>query len=163
VRPAHSHAEPVDLNAVLRKTADFCASQHEGFRIQTRYGRDLPKVQGSGDALHSVFLNLILNAEEAMPQGGTLHISTDRVDGGARIVFRDEGPGIDPDVLDRIFLPFVTTKKSGTGLGLSLAAHLIEAHGGQISAENLPDGGACFAIVLPGLSQEEERAEPADS
>jgi len=156
-RPARSASgEPVDINGLLQRIVDFYAPQREGFSIETRFSSNLPPVCASRDALQSVFLNLMLNADQALIEGGTLWIETEAIDGSARVVFRDDGPGIPAEILDRIFQPFITSKKSGTGLGLSLAAHIIEAHNGRISAENQPDGGARFTIEISGCPAEIE-------
>ena len=96
------------------------------------------------EMLQRVFLNLILNAAQAMPAGGTLRIEGD----AASIRFQDEGPGISPEILERLFTPFLTTKAKGTGLGLAIAQRIVEAHGGTIEAFNLPEGGAVFQVNL---------------
>jgi nitrogen-specific signal transduction histidine kinase len=151
--------EPVDINHLLQRIVDFYAPQREGFEIVTRFSSDLPKVCACRDALQSVFLNLMLNADQALTGGGTLWIETEAVNGAARIIFRDNGPGIPAEILDKIFQPFITSKKSGTGLGLSLAAHVVEAHKGRIVAENQPataGGGARFTIEIAGCSTQDE-------
>jgi two-component system sensor histidine kinase AtoS len=96
-------------------------------------------------------LNLLLNAIQATPEGGVVRIQWTRstTDGQAfGLAVRDNGPGIAPSLLDRIFNPFFTTKETGTGLGLAIVHRIIEAHDGTISASNAPDGGAVFEIRL---------------
>ncbi|MCX7011661.1 MAG: PAS domain S-box protein [Candidatus Sumerlaeota bacterium] len=153
-RPVHCDSRPVDVNSLLEQTLAYYAPQRDEFRIETRLAPEAPKVRASSEALQTVFLNLTLNADQAMCHGGTLTVSTEQADGQVRIQFRDSGPGIDPEVIERVFLPFVTTKKSGMGLGLSLAAHIIEAHRGAIAVENHPEGGACFTVTLPACGEE---------
>jgi signal transduction histidine kinase len=106
-------------------------------------------------------MNILLNALQAMPKGGTLGvraevaaISGDGADAGtiARITIADSGPGIAPEHLDRIFEPYFTTKENGTGLGLALTRRIILEHDGSIRAETVPDGGARFIIDLPIVS-----------
>jgi len=108
--------------------------------------------------LQQVFLNLFLNASDAMPNGGTLAVRTlyDAPADSIRIDIKDTGTGIDPEILGRMFSPFLTTKSKGTGLGLAICKQMIEQHGGSIGAENHPAGGALFRIVLPVKRGEEE-------
>lgn len=89
-----------------------------------------------------VFLNLILNACQAMPDGGTLSVVFE----GRSVSLADTGPGIAPEILPRLFTPFVTSKAKGTGLGLAIARKIVEAHGGTLEAKN--DGGAVFTVTL---------------
>jgi signal transduction histidine kinase len=107
--------------------------------------------------LQQVFLNLFLNAGDAMPNGGTLAVRTlyDAAADSIRIDIKDTGAGIDPEILGRIFSPFLTTKSKGTGLGLAICKQMVEQHGGSIGAENGPAGGALFRIVLPIMRGEE--------
>jgi signal transduction histidine kinase len=91
-----------------------------------------------------VFLNLILNAAQAMEPGGALRIAAH----GTTVSFADSGAGIPPEVIDKLFTPFVTSKAKGTGLGLAIAQKIVEAHGGAIEARNNPGGGATFTVRL---------------
>lgn len=97
--------------------------------------------------MQRVFLNLLLNAAQAMEGGGTLEITAARAEGEVEIAVRDRGPGIQD--LEKIFTPFYTTRTKGTGLGLAIAQKIVEAHGGRITAENPPGGGARFGVRLP--------------
>lgn len=110
--------------------------------------------------IRQVLLNLLLNALDAMPEGGETAISIRRLttedvpllDSNlcwCEIRISDSGPGLTPKVLERVFEPFVTSKETGTGLGLSICKRIVVAHGGEISARNLPYGGAEFSIRLP--------------
>ena len=101
--------------------------------------------------LQQVFLNLLLNAIDTMQDGGTLFVKTsyDAGENAVQIEISDTGKGIDEKVIAKIFQPFFTTKPKGTGLGLAITKRLIEQHGGDISAENNPGGGATFKIRLP--------------
>jgi two-component system NtrC family sensor kinase len=121
-------------------------------------------VEAVADQLRQVFLNLVLNAVDAMPQGGTLRISTSvehAPDDGpprVRIAFADTGLGIVPDVRRRLFEPFFTTKEEGAGLGLSISHGIIQAHGGEISATSEPGQGSTFTVWLP-VEQPSEEAD----
>jgi signal transduction histidine kinase len=102
-----------------------------------------------------VLVNLFLNAVDAMPQGGTLTVSlAEGPDGMVRLAIGDTGRGIDPKVADRLFTPFLSTKKTGTGLGLSICRRVVTDHGGSLSGANRAEGGACFTITLPAPSRE---------
>ena len=96
------------------------------------------------DMVARVFLNVILNAAQAMEPGGTLRIAAR----GATVTFSDTGAGIPAELLDTLFSPFVTSKAKGTGLGLAIAQKIVEAHGGAVEARNNPDRGATFTVKL---------------
>ena len=110
-----------------------------------------PVVQGHYDPLRRAFSNIIRNAVEACGGEGEIEISATPDSGGALVVIRDHGPGIPPDIADRIFDPYCTGKEGGTGLGLALARQTVELHRGTISAERTPGGGATFVVRLGGL------------
>ncbi len=116
---------------------------------------DIPKVQGSANQLQQVFLNIIANARDAMPEGGLLTITTKAVEENkmVEITFQDTGGGIGEDIIPKIFDPFFTTKRDiGTGLGLSISYGIIKSHGGTIDVESLPGEGTSFIIRLPAAS-----------
>jgi signal transduction histidine kinase len=97
-------------------------------------------------------LNLVLNALDAMPDGGTLTVGSTAKDGGIDLYVADSGPGLPADVLPRVFEPFYTTKQTGTGLGLAIVSRIAEAHGGTATAANVPRGGAMFVLYIPSPS-----------
>lgn len=107
------------------------------------------------DQLRQVFLNLMLNACDAMPNGGQLHIATEiscNNDSGSQYVVisvRDTGVGISPEHMPHLFEPFYTTKPQGTGLGLAISAHIVTQHGGHIQVESTPGVGSTFTVLLP--------------
>jgi signal transduction histidine kinase len=96
-----------------------------------------------------VSLNLLLNAIDAMPNGGTLDVATFLENQRVKIAVTDSGGGIDDSVRERLFEPFFTTKPEGTGLGLSICYSLVHAHGGTIEVSSQPGHGACFTVDLP--------------
>jgi two-component system NtrC family sensor kinase len=119
--------------------------------VEEKLASNLPYILGDKNQLQQVFLNLSLNACEAMEKGGTLVITTALRDGNVIISFRDTGCGIKQEHLERIFDPFFTTKPvgKGTGLGLSVSYGIIEQHGGSIDVESEEGKGSTFTITLP--------------
>jgi signal transduction histidine kinase len=106
--------------------------------------------------IQQVLQNLVLNAIQAQPDGGRVRLSSRCLPGGVLIQVADDGPGIAKDVADRMFSPFYTTKTAGSGLGLTICAQIIKAHGGVLRGENLAGGGACFSFILPLPKSESE-------
>ena len=111
----------------------------------------LPAIQGNAGKLQQVFLNLFLNARDAMDRGGVLRVKTSASNGSALVDVADNGRGIPPDALTRIYDPFFTTKaaRKGTGLGLSVTYGIVREHGGTIEVESLPGAGTCFHLDFP--------------
>jgi PAS domain S-box-containing protein len=147
-------SQPVDLNELLSDVVLLVRteSRRRGITVESVPGDDLPLIRGDKVHLQQVLLNLVFNGMEAMakvPRKKTVTVRAGVNDNGsAEIAVSDTGPGILPDHLPRLFDPFFSTKKEGMGLGLSIARSLVEAHGGQIWAENNPDGGATFRFTL---------------
>jgi signal transduction histidine kinase len=138
-RTLHLHAYSLRKNNI---TVDFLPE------------KSLPSVNGDPHQLMQVFLNLILNAEQAMREvrdRGTLRIRLGKDDNTVTATFQDDGPGISPDILPNIFDPFYTTKRPGrgTGLGLSICKAILREHGGNVEAASGPGGGAIFTVLLP--------------
>jgi signal transduction histidine kinase len=108
-------------------------------------------VNGDAEQLHQVFVNLLINAIEAMPDGGCLAITLSLPESRShvQIQIHDTGNGIPEEILLRIFEPFATTKERGTGLGLAVSRRIIDQHGGSLFAQNAAEGGALFTIELP--------------
>jgi two-component system, NtrC family, sensor histidine kinase HydH len=109
-------------------------------------------VDGDPEQLHQVFVNLVMNGIEAMPYGGVLEIAMHCLDAAGpicRLQFCDSGSGIPGPIMQRIFEPFVTDKERGTGLGLAISRRIVQQHGGKLTAANLPENGAVFAVELP--------------
>ena len=150
---------PVDLNRVVREVLRLLQRQAElaDVVVEVRYAADLPWVMGDARQLKQVLFNLIVNALQAMPNGGMLTISTSygpattRQGKFVRVRVRDTGVGIMPEHRQRLFQPFFTTKPEGkgTGLGLSISLGIVENHGGTIEVESEPGRGSCFTVLLP--------------
>ena len=143
----------VSLNRVIQETLSLLEHQLQksGIQVKTNLDAGLPPVHGNAGQLQQVFLNLFLNARDAMSAGGTLEVRTWAEGSGARAEVADTGHGIAPEHLHRIYDPFFTTKavRKGTGLGLSVTYGIIQEHGGSIEVFNRPGGGASFRIELP--------------
>ena len=122
-----------------------------GVQVDVRLDEPLPAVDANAAQLELALLNLVTNALDAMPEGGTLSIRGARTERGIRLEVADTGPGIPPDLLPHLFEPWVTTKPvgHGTGLGLGIVREVVRDHGGDIHAANQPGGGAIFTIDLP--------------
>jgi len=151
--------EPVDLRQVVREAVELTegrwkdAAQVRGvsYQIVTDLA-EVPAVAGEAGELREVLTNLLLNAFDAMPDGGTLHLGVRATDSALVVVVRDTGSGMPPDVRERVFEPFFTTKgPRSTGLGLSVAYGIIERHRGRIEAESTVGLGTTFTITLPVL------------
>ena len=156
-RQAPSHREPNDLNTLIGRALVLVRHQAEllGIDLRSHLADDLPAVSCDAGQIQQAVLVLLVNATEAMPQGGVLEVATemDSAAGTARIRVRDTGPGIPPDVISQIFDPFFTTKEDQhrTGLGLAVARSIIEQHGGEIAVESTPGKGTEFAVALPAV------------
>lgn len=150
-RPGTVLPEMVDVGELLLAVMDLMTPQLEknGIRINLEVAAELPRVRAVSSQLKQVFINLVLNAFDAMPQGGVLDISARKVKGGVEIIVQDTGPGVPPELVSSIFEPFVSTKSGGTGLGLTVSYTIVTAHGGTL--ELLPEigPGACFRVFLP--------------
>jgi len=125
--------------------------EHGGVRVHTRLTPDLPPVPLVADQITQVFLNIVINAVEAMPSGGDLHIETMLSESGAWAVvrFHDTGAGIPQEQIANLFEPFYTTKADGTGLGLAISYGIVERHGGEIDVSSQPGKGTTFVVRLP--------------
>jgi signal transduction histidine kinase/putative methionine-R-sulfoxide reductase with GAF domain len=150
-RPPRVERQPTSLAKAVRYALTLADRQmaHTGIEISADLPDSLPPVLASHDQLAQVFLNLIINAIDAMRDGGRLDITARSTAEQIELTFADSGPGIPPENLDKLFEPFHTTKKEGTGLGLALSYSIVQQHGGTIRGGNAPGGGAVFAISLP--------------
>jgi two-component system NtrC family sensor kinase len=152
-RPPRGDLAPANLNEMLEGTLALAGlnSRHVVGKVIFSPEPALPVVVGNGDQLRQVFLNLILNAIDAMPNGGTLTVRTIAGPTVAVIEVQDTGIGIAEDIRAQLFEPFFTNKPNGTGLGLSISAHIVTQHGGQIEVDSRVGHGSTFRVVLPYL------------
>jgi len=168
--------KPLQINDLLRETAETLQRTRKDIRFQCYLSSDLPWVEADPSQMNQVFMNLLLNAADAMPEGGTITIETDVVTEQSlpssasnvkpgnyvRVMVADTGHGMDAKTLDRIFEPFFTTKPpgKGTGLGLSSVYGIVKSHGGHIHVTSKPLAGTTFYLYFPAVDRKEE-ARPA--
>jgi hypothetical protein len=154
-RTSSTDFDEVDVNKVIRETIILLEHQLEkaNVHVESHLAEEIPLVRGNNGKLQQVFLNLVLNARDAMNEmgGGVLRVHTKSGGFGVQVEISDTGPGIPRDHLARIFDPFFTTKgsKKGTGLGLSVTYGIVEEHGGMIEADSDPGQGATFRLEFP--------------
>jgi signal transduction histidine kinase len=150
VRPS-STPGPVDLRELCRRVIRLLEYTARTAKVELVLEGDeqLPEIVGERDRLQQAILNLVLNAVQAMPDGGTVRVRTSHDAGLVRVTVLDTGPGLPPEVQEHLFDVRVTTKPGGTGLGLPLVRLIAEAHGGSIWYRSTPGEGAAFTLVIP--------------
>ncbi len=154
-RPPVLGVMPTGVDEVVLRTVEAAKSQRLFKRISfdLSLSGGLPDVMADPDRLRQVFMNLLINAAQAMPDGGEIAIASRQrpEDGLVEVSFRDTGAGIPPEDITKVFQPFYTTKRpgEGTGLGLAICVRLLEEHGGSIRAESEPGKGSVFIVSLP--------------
>ena len=137
----------VVMETVIKILEKDCEA--ENIRITHRYDSDLPPVLASRFGMQDIFLNLLLNAMQAMPSGGEIQIGYETNGNSVMVMISDNGPGIRPDLMSRIFDPFFTTKQKGTGLGLAVVKQKVAEFGGDIEVMNLKPQGLRFTLTFP--------------
>jgi two-component system sensor histidine kinase HydH len=158
-RPRTPNLRPCDLEAVLNRNLELLQPEIDRLGISVTRdfqlnGRPLVVDQ---DLLHQAFLNILLNAIQAMPHGGHLTVSTllgSQPGQGGEIRIQDDGEGIDPETLKKILNPFFTTKEKGSGLGLPIVKSIIEAHQGNLTISSTPGTGTTVTITIPALAMQ---------
>jgi signal transduction histidine kinase len=119
--------------------------------------KNQPKIMVDREKMRRVFVNVIKNAVDAMPKGGTLRIASRKTDGNLEITLTDAGTGMTKETMEKIWSPLFTTKAKGMGLGLPIAKRLVEAHGGSITAESKAGKGSTFTVTVPIRSSSESK------
>jgi signal transduction histidine kinase len=160
-RPASTERVRVALSDVIGEALNI-AKYYKGANrrhVTADIPPDLPPLHGVRDQLVQVFLNLVLNAVDATAKGGKVELRAAPHDGEVRVEVRDDGPGIAPEHAGRLFQPYFTTKKHGTGLGLFVTRKLVADHGGRVEFESLPGQGTVFRVSLP-LPDDGMRCDP---
>jgi signal transduction histidine kinase len=152
-RPSTKQHRATDVHEVIEDVLALTDKRLQRGHVRPRraYDPNVPPLNAIKNQLKQVFLNLVVNAIEAMPRGGELAISTSLSDDGkwVSISFQDQGMGLSQKAMAHLFEPFYTTKSKGTGLGLSVSYGLIEQHGGNITVESAEGQGSCFTVKLP--------------
>ncbi len=150
-RPGAVDPQQVNLEILLRRVIKLLTPQLKAhaIHISTGFSSKLPMIMAVSSQLEQVFINLILNAYDAMPDGGDLRISARQILDNVEIFVQDSGPGVKEENRSHIFEPFVSTKEGGTGLGLSVSYGIIAAHGGSLDLVTDRGPGACFRVTLP--------------
>lgn len=161
-RPGDLTLESSSVAEVVRDALQQLSAQfaHRKIHVSTDIADDVPPVRLDRGRFKRALLNLLVNASEAMPTGGAVHV-TCRVEGSSTVMLEinDDGTGIDPDVLDRVFDPFVTTKPDGVGLGLVNVKAVVEGHGGQVRLESRRPSGTRVVVMLPVADDARTREE----
>jgi two-component system NtrC family sensor kinase len=152
---------PTNINELLEDVLELLVNQSlfHNIKIKKSFFQNLPTIFADATQLKQVFLNIILNAAQAMEGKGNLVISTIQEKKQIKVKIQDTGPGIPPEIMGKLFNPFFTTKEKGTGLGLAISYGIIERHSGKIDIETKLGKGSTFIVSLPISSEEEEQGE----
>ncbi|MCC6499058.1 MAG: response regulator [Anaerolineales bacterium] len=150
-RPGAVRVEHVDALELLKHVISLTSPQlsQRNIQIKVDLPDSLPFIYAVSGQIQQIFINLILNAHDAMPSGGEMKIGARALDGGVELTFSDNGPGIPEDQRNNIFEPFFSTKEGGTGLGLTVSYNIVTAHGGKLDLVDRDEPGACFRLFLP--------------
>lgn len=162
-KPVPTNYLPTDINQLVDKVLSFFMTQQGrsvDFRLEKKLFSSLPKTMIDPNSMEQAFLNIVLNAQKAMPKGGTFTVETGPLYKGKddgkevqeiQIIFEDTGIGISGENLHKIFNPFFSTRSEGTGLGLSITKNIVEQQGGRIEVESTVNVGTRFIITLPAI------------
>jgi nitrogen fixation/metabolism regulation signal transduction histidine kinase len=142
---------PTDVNALVEHTIALHRARADGVMVETELAQGLPPANVDRDLLARALGNLVANAIEAMPEGGTLRVRTAAEPPGVSVQVEDTGPGLDEEQRTRLFTPYYTTKRGGTGLGLAIVQGIISDHGGRVQVESEP-GRTTFTLLLPAVT-----------
>ena len=154
-RPKTPNLSPSHVDEVIEKNLNFLDTQlsEKGYRVSKNFENNLPDIMADSAMLYQAFLNILINAMQAMPEGGEIRVNVRANNNIIIITFDDDGEGIPDDILTRVWEPFFTTKEKGTGLGLGIVKNIIEAHGGDIHIRNKSERGVRVIIELPVIQE----------
>ena len=150
-RPRTPNLSLCRVDQIIDKNITFLTPQIQAgkYVVEHRLAETVPEIQADADMLYQAFLNILINAMQAMPDGGAINVMVDSDDYMVKISIEDSGPGIAEDIREKIWDPFFTTKDKGTGLGLGIVKNIVKSHDGRITIDNLAGGGTRVAIDLP--------------
>ncbi len=156
--------KPEMINKVIEETVDLLRDSiaAKKAKLDLNLASDLPPVSIDADKIKQVFINMLQNAIDSIAEGGSIWISSNKLDRTIEVRFGNDGPPIPKDLLDRLFVPFVTTKSGGSGLGLPIAYEIVYEHGGTIDVESEEGKGTVFLITLPLVLEGDRRRGPID-
>jgi two-component system sensor histidine kinase HydH len=157
-RPPQPERRQLDLAPVVERTLSLIGGRADKQQVALRFRQPSSTVlvEADQDQIQQLLLNLALNALDAMPRGGSLEFVLHApLEGQVELQVLDTGPGIAPQLLPKIFEPFVSSKETGLGLGLAVSRRIAEDHGGRLAAANRPEGGACLMLTLSVLTRQE--------
>jgi len=163
VKPSQVEQSPENLVEIVRSVVALTSKQaaKQDVSVLADTGQKLADVMVDGQLVRQAVLNLVINAIQAMPDGGTVRIRPEMDRDHARIIVEDDGPGLSDEAMQRAFEPFYTTKPGGTGLGLSIAFQIASSHGGDLRVENLAGRGARFVLQVPRHPRDDARGAVA--
>jgi two-component system NtrC family sensor kinase len=153
-RQSRPEKKKMSVNEIMRNSLSLVRNQASFRNIEITEDLDpyLPDIPADPNQIQQVFVNMLINASEAMPEGGRIRVTSRRADRAGEqveVAISDNGPGIVPEVMSKLFDPFFTTKSTGTGLGLAVSYGIVESHGGTIEVQSEPGYGATFTVRLP--------------
>jgi len=150
-RPRKPEFQPVDPSRLIDAIVNLAghSAEQKGINLRKIVPPSVPPIECDAEQMKQVILNLAINAIQAMTGPGEVLLSAKPSDSSVMISVRDQGPGIAEEDMDKIFNPFFTTKEAGTGLGLSVVHQIVTQHGGVVNAEQNPEGGMTFSLVIP--------------
>jgi len=150
-KPKIPNIAPCNITEVIEKNLAFLSTEIEktSISIKKEFDNNIPDIAADTDMLYQAFLNILINASQAMLSGGEIFVKTTMNNAAAIIIFEDQGAGIPKETMEKLWDPFFTTKEKGTGLGLGLVKNIIESHNGAIRIENKTDIGVRVTVELP--------------
>ena len=163
-KPRNPIMAPCRIEEIIDKNLTFLEAQYKerGHVIKKNYQDSLPEIMADSAMLYQSFLNILINAMQSMPDGGRILVEVSSNDHRVTVHFDDEGQGIPPENMNKIWDPFFTTKEQGTGLGLGIVKNIVESHGGSVQIVNRPVRGARVSIELPLKLNKDEKEGPGE-
>ncbi|HBR22594.1 MAG TPA: two-component sensor histidine kinase, partial [Nitrospiraceae bacterium] len=156
-KPLKLNLQKADIGKLLKEIIEIIWAKAEAEKINIIKDCDfLPSLNIDPDLIKTCVFNVVLNAFQSMPDGGTLAIKTEHAEGMLSIIISDTGKGIPEDELAKVFEPFYTTKRNGLGLGLAMTKRVVEEHGGKVNIHSIAGDGSTVVITLPAVKAEQQ-------